>query len=419
MSQGVNAQTVAYQYEKVLDRISLLFQRDHTLFDKIQKRNVETISSRNMRIPLDLLAGGKFRQVNPDGGDFGRGSAITADYAQLSSVYFAFATEFTKLFEVATDSKEKAVQPAAKRNLEAAIDQFRAGIESLLNSDGSGTLDTVVAGSSASAVIEVANPNQFYDNQDIQVFDAVGGTSRGTRTILSVDANGGTITLTATAPAGTTAGDVLIVDGGSGVAASSLLGILYHQFGANTGTWLQLQRTSYPGKLNTPYVDLNNLALTPQVPRLALAKVRRALGIDTPEVDDLMWHMNVDGEAAWENTGLNVTQVIQSQLGGSTSQDMLKKSAPKTMGDRPILCSIHATPQRIDGLCLKHWGRGETQPIGPLEFGGQTMFPIYGDSGGLDASTISYLWCGFNIFTDNPRAGTYILNFAEPNGYSV
>lgn len=419
MAQGQNPQVIAYQYEKVLDRISLLFQRDHTLFDKIEvKKNLETISSRAMRIPLDILAGGKFRQVNADGGDFGRGSALTADFAQISSVYFAHATEFTKLFEVATDNKEKAVEPAAKRNLEAAIDQMRAGVEALLNSDGSGTLDTVV--SATGSVITVNNANQFYDNQDLQVWSALGGTNRtagGLATILSVDGNAQTLTLTAPIPAGTTGSDLLIIDGAPAVAASSLLGIEYHQVDSNTGTWLQLARSSYPGKLKTPHVAMNSQALTPQSVRLALAKVRRALGVDTPEIDNLMWHLNVDMEAAWENVGLIVSQVIQNQLGGSNSEDMLKKSAPKSMGDRPILTSIHAKPTRIDGLCLKHWGRAETQPIAPLEFGGQIMFPVYGASGGVSGATITYLWTGFNVYTDNPRAGVFIDGIASPTGY--
>ena len=417
MAQGQNAQTLAYQYEHVVPKISLLFQRDHTLFDKIEKRdNLQEISSRAMRIPLDILAGGKLRQVNPDGGDFGRGSAIVADYAQISSVYFAFATEFSKLMEVATDSKDKAVEPAAKRNLEAAIDQFRGGIEALLNTDGSGTLDTVVS-VTAPNIITVNNANQFYDNQDIQVFSALGTASLGTVTVQSVDANNKQIYLTGAYPVGTTTGYLLVVDGAPGVAASSLLGVEYHQVNSNTGTWLQLQRAAYPGKLSTPTVNFGSGALTPQKVRLMLNLVRRALGIDTPNVDNLMWQMGVDMEAAWENTGLIVTQVIQNQLGGSESEDMLKKSAPKTMADRPILCSLHAVPQRIDGLCLDHWGRAETQPIGPLEFGGQILFPVYGNSGGLSAATITYLWTGFNVFTDNPRAGVYGSNIALPTGY--
>jgi hypothetical protein len=44
--------------------------------------------------------------------------------------------------------------------------------------------------------------------------------------------------LTQNAPAGTQANDLLLVDGSSGVAASSLLGVEYHQVDSNSGTWL-------------------------------------------------------------------------------------------------------------------------------------------------------------------------------------
>jgi hypothetical protein len=130
--------------------------------------------------------------------------------------------------------------------------------------------------------------------------------------------------------------------------------------------------------------------------------------------------MNVDQVAAWENVGLVVSSVIQNQLKGDQSVDMLQKSAPKTFAGRPIIGgsgSIHATPGRIDGLCLKHWFRVENQPIDYYEVGGQTLFPTYGASGGLSASTMFYLWTGVNIGNDNVRAGVYISSLAIPSGY--
>ncbi len=89
MPQGSQAQYVAYQYEKLLPRIEELMQGDTTLFEKIEKRNVESQSARAMRIPLDVFSGTSPSQVNPDGGDFGRGKAITSIFAQLSPVFFS------------------------------------------------------------------------------------------------------------------------------------------------------------------------------------------------------------------------------------------------------------------------------------------------------------------------------------------
>lgn len=415
MPQGTNVQTLAYQQERVYPKINVLFNRDSILWDKIKKEEAN-LSSRATRIPLDLLAGGVFSQFDPDGGDMGLGSAITSNFGQITSVYFSQATQFTKLFEWATDANQKAIEPAAERNLRVAVNQMRKGLEALLNSDGSGTLDTVVS-TSGTNILNVNNPNQFFDNQYIQVFDPSGPTLRGQVQILSVDTGNKQLQLAAIFPAGTTANDLIVVAGASGVAASSLLGIQYHQTTSNSGQWLQLSRAAYPGKLYTPNLSLNSNSLSPQAVRLALTQLRRRLGIDTPELDDLLWQMNLDQSAAWENTGLIVAEVIQNQLGGDSSQDMLKKRAPKTMAGYPILESNNAVPGRIDGLCMKHWMKTVTKPLGPLEYGGQTQFPTYGGSGGVNASTISYLVWGGNVTTDNPAAGVVITSAAQPAGY--
>lgn len=414
--QGQNAQTVAYQREELGKDIYLLFQRDSTLYGRIQKgKNLEKISSRAMRIPAELLAGGIFSQINPDGGDFGRGSALTADFFQVTSVYFAQATEWSKLAEVATDSDQKAVAPAAKRNLEAAVKQIRTNIEALLNTDGSGTLDTVV--SVAGNVLTVNNANQFYDNQPFQVFPSLGGVSRGNLQVLSVDANSKQITLTTSAAAiGTLANDLLVVAGAPGIAAASLFGLETFQVDSNTGTYLQLARSAYPGKLKTPHIAMNNQAITPQSVRAGTVLLARALGIEhmTGDFQGAIAHMGPDQWLAWENTGLIVTQVIQNQLGGSASENMLKRKPPSEMGPFTILPSVHAKPGRIDVPCLDNWGRAETQPIEDLEFGGQTFFPVYGASGGVSGATINYIWCGFQVYNANPRAGIFWDSCAIP-----
>jgi hypothetical protein len=417
MSAQVNNQTLALQFEKVRDKVSLMYQLDDTLFGKIKKTELEVVSSRPTRIPMELLAGGNFQQSNPDGGDFGVGSGITLDFGTITPIYLSQAIQYTKLAEISTDSNEKAVENIATLNITRAMDQFNTNIEALLQGDGSGTLDSVVVGSSASAVITVNNPNQFADGQVVQVFSAVGGTNRGSVTITSVDVGAKQINLSANAPTGTTAGDILVVAGASGAAAASLLGIKYFQVDSNVGTVLGLNRATYPGKLKTPHVAAGNLALTQAFGRQAIQKVRAALGADTPFQQELIWHMGLEMEAAWEDVGLVVSQVIQNQVSGSNSVDMLKHDAPKTMAGRPVVASIHATPGRIDGICLKNWGRVENKPIDFLEFGGQTLFPTYGGSGGLNASTIFYLWTGMNIYNANVRAGCFIDSIAIPSGY--
>ena len=70
MTQMQNAQSVALQLEKVRDKLPLLYERDDILLTMIQQRgDVEKVSSRNMRLPLQIRPGGKAGLANMDGGD--------------------------------------------------------------------------------------------------------------------------------------------------------------------------------------------------------------------------------------------------------------------------------------------------------------------------------------------------------------
>ena len=75
MAAQNNAQTIALQLEKVRDKVPLLYERDDVLLSMIQQRgDVEKVSSRNMRLPLQVNPGGKAGSYSADGGDLGRGS---------------------------------------------------------------------------------------------------------------------------------------------------------------------------------------------------------------------------------------------------------------------------------------------------------------------------------------------------------
>jgi hypothetical protein len=118
MPAQANANVVALQLEKVRDKVPLLYERDDILLTMIQQRgDVEKVSSRNMRLPLQVNPGGKAGSYNADGGDLGRGSGTAYDVAQVSPIFFRFAIEITKLVEYATTGRERAIENAAKREV--------------------------------------------------------------------------------------------------------------------------------------------------------------------------------------------------------------------------------------------------------------------------------------------------------------
>ena len=93
----------------------------------------------------------------------------------------------------------------------------------------------------------------------------------------------------------------------------SLFGIKYHQNNATTGTWLNLNRATYPQQLQTPRVNAANAALVPGYVRLAINKVRKALGIS--QLGKLIAYTSVEQEHAWENLGITICQVIKEGAG--------------------------------------------------------------------------------------------------------
>src|SRR5229473_1421755 len=242
MPAQANANVIALQLEKVRDKVPLLYERDDILLTMIQQRgDVEKISSRNMRLPLQVNPGGKAGSYNADGGDLGRGSGTAYDVAQVSPIFFRFAIEITKLVEYAT----------TKREVANGMKQFRAFLDKLMQTAGNGVLGSI--SSFAGTTWTMATPPGaalVYVGQTIQVYDSTLTTNRGTANVTAADPISPTQTITVDAnPAGLTANDVIVHDGLSGAQPVSLFGIKYHQNNATTGTWLNLNRATYPVQL--------------------------------------------------------------------------------------------------------------------------------------------------------------------------
>ena len=415
MAGATVGQVLGLMKEYVRPNLPKLYQNESFLWHKIggPKAGVEVVSARPTRVPLELLAGFKVRTGNPDGGPLGRGSGPTTDAGTLVPVYIYQAGEWTKATEINTNSDRKAIEQYAQIMAERALETFNTYMEAILQGPGDFSLDTVV--STGTNQLTVNNANQFQDNQDIDIWSGNSGTFRGTFTILSVDGPNNQLNLTG--GIGTAvANDTIYLSGAAAVSNSGLFGIKYYQVNSNTGSVMNLQRSAYPGKLSTPYVNAGNVPVTPALSRRIEAQMIKALGVESPEKNDVLVHWNTDQAAAWENVALNVSTIIWNQVGGDTSPDMQKKMPPKTFGGRPAMRSIHATPGRIDMLSLKSWFKVENQSIDYYDVAGQTEFPAYGIDGAPVQSTLSYLWTGCQLGNENVRLGAYVDHLPIPTG---
>lgn len=430
MSVAVNSQDIALQMEHVDELVALLIAADSGLYNKIGDVTGEAISvsTRNARFPFLASAGGAFAQTSFDNADMGLGSADTYDVFQIQPVYFAQAVAISKLAEWATEGDHRAVKDFFKDQIKRQLAQFKAELEALYLSDGSGTLGTVVTASSSSGsgaetsyVTTNSAPN-FFDGQLVQFWTAVGGSQRGSGSIAisSVDVLAKKLWFASALPASTTTGDIIIANGGTAAAGSSILGVYYYQNNSTSGSVNGINRTTYPGKMTTPSVNLNSNAVTVSQARLGLQLIRTALGDENPAAKDITWVSNTDQQAAMENLALQVAITNQQDIKDSgASQDMGTKFANDKFLGREVLVSIHAQQGRIDGLALKpSWGRiSLTDGIKLYDVGGQTVFPVYGASGGLASATQFYWVVGENLINRNPRAGCFLSGAAIPTGY--
>jgi len=183
------AQVQALELERVVPQIRVLFERDDKFFSTISKKDVEKISNRQMRVPLEMRPGGRFQYFDPNGGDLGRGSAQQFDKAVLTSVFVSENIEYTKLVQWATDDDRKAVSNAVRRITATALDELRRQLDAQLMQPGNGVVGTIgVVSTSGGVDTYTLNSDGFgarlvrFD-QVVQVFDATLATLRGSGVI--------------------------------------------------------------------------------------------------------------------------------------------------------------------------------------------------------------------------------------------
>jgi hypothetical protein len=437
MSALTEASVQAVELETVREDIPDLMETTDTFYARLKKAgrvlpfststgggygsSFDATGRPSLRIPMRIKAGSAHTQFNADGGDMGRGTGSVYAAQFISPVSFSEALEITAQAMWSTDSDKKSRVNVRATEFTFTLEQFKSNLDADFQGDGSGTLGTVVTAASAGggagpsySNITMDNANQLYDNQVVQIFPSVGGATRGAFQVSFVDGVTNTVWSADALPAGTATGDIVVVNGATGAAGTSIMGIKAYQVNGNTGTLNGLSRSQYPGRLSTPTVNLSGAAITEFTGRQVTSKIELALGIDNAALSDLVWYCNVDQASAMENLAIQVAITNQQQIKGDSSQDMIKKMTPKTFVGYDVIKSVHATPGRIDALCLKYWGMGELKAADLYDVNGMTQFPTIGASGGINASVVSYfVWSG-NIFNSNVRAGAYIQDASQP-----
>src|SRR5678809_1568844 len=202
MSVTDNSSVIGTELERVRPKLETVYEYDDKFFTSIDKKDVEVISNRQMRVPLDLRPGGSFSYFNPDGGDLGRGTGPQWDKATLNSVFLAEAIEYTKLAEWGTNSDRKAVVNAVRKLMAKVTDEFRRQIDGNTMGSGTGVVGTISGVTTSGGVDTYTLGTDGFGarlvrfNQTVQVFDATLATNKGAGLITMWDVENKQISVT-------------------------------------------------------------------------------------------------------------------------------------------------------------------------------------------------------------------------------
>jgi hypothetical protein len=418
MAAVVEAQIAATELEKVLPKIRVVFERDDKFYANIKKRDVEKISHRQMRVPLELRPGGSFQYFNPDGGDLGRGGGPTFDKAVLNSVFASENIEYTKLTQWATDDARKAIVNSVRRLTATALDEMRRQLDAQMMQGGDGvigvvTTDTPAGGSNViTLTTDGFGARLMRYGQTVQVWDGALTAARGNGLITQWDVENKTISITpqiaAVAP-----GDKIVTMGITAPASlPALFGVPYHHSNSSAGSWLGFSRSTTP-EIRANRVNAGNAALTLPLPRLAINKIGNRVGIEN-DVSPRAWTHPCQ-QQAYEEIG-QLVSIIQ-KAAKEESLNMYFGGSNMQLAGAPITPSYNWDKTRIDFIVDEVWGRAEILPIGFYTTDGRKIFEIRGASGGVAAAEIFYMVVGMQTYVANPAACSYIDSLAVPVGY--
>lgn len=421
----VAADVVANELERVEPNVPTLFDHDAVFYADIEKRPVEVISSRDMRIPLELRPGGRSGAVNFDGGDLGRGSGPTFDKAVTNTVNMAHKVEWTKKAEWSTDSARKAVLNTFRHLLAKSMAEFRRNVDSWCMGDGTGVMGVISAVANAGGKDTYTFGTDGFairllrDDHSYSIYNAALSTRRtftgsssdisGEALIEFHDISNKQVRMDGEA-AGAVAGDKLVVSGLSSTPPVWLNGVAYHHSDASTGTWLGLDRATIPQIRANRVTASGSLAFAHA--RLAMNKIGDRVGRDN--MKKVVAWMHPAQVAAFEALAQQVMVVNKTSKNDTFNPYF---SEDFQLAGAPVKTSFSWDKTRIDFIARDAWGRAEMHPPGFYTVDGRKIFPLYGASGGLAAAQIFYIVASFNLFINNPAVGAYISGLTVPTGY--
>ena len=435
----VESAVEAIELDAFSKRIPDLVPHDETLYGYL-KSNATTIPISNItaaggvprpsfRVPFRAQAGAAISQGTGNADSLGRGTGSTWAAFALSPVFFYSTCEISFLARISTEGAKRGLFNVQAQELKNTFTQATQGLESLLQGDGTGTLDqipstaTITSPSSGNAyAVSIAGLNnafQFQDQQTVQVYSAVGSspTYVGTFTVSYTDPVTQTIIGASAASAFTiSTGDYLVVAGSSAGVGASILGLDAWLVNSPTGSIGGLLRQNFGGRLSTPEINLGGASITLSTGLRALTLLLRALGPSNPAAKKAVWYCGPDQAMQMAELYLNSIYSETSRNAGDVTPDVAKREWPKQYAGRPVIVGMNAKPGALKLFTADVAYLGELLPLELYDFGGGITSAPVPDivNGGYLTSTMFAYVSALNLAFSNVRAAVRVDDAAQP-----
>ena len=378
------------ELESFVEKIADLQQHFNKLQTRLE-RDGKTIQCSNMTsragtarapfwVPTRVQGGAGIQQFASDTAgtvaSWPRGSGSQFVSFAGSPIRLINVCEISNLAIEATSDKEKGLVKFSREEMDKTLLAFENGREALLNSDGTGTIDVIPSsatvnnntgsGAQTSSIIGLANAARFVDQQGILVFSA-GGTQRtggiSVALISYVEPVTETLYFSTVLPTGTTTTDLLVIQGGTGVAGSSIWGQKYWINNSNTGTRGGVTVSNYPGRFQTPIINFNGSGSLVNSTAQRVESIRmRALGDDYDANEKSFWYTNFQQGVALADEFYNPGYTRLDEGGNKEIPDLARRNMQGTWAGREIVYSSTADPTRMDLFVPEDWYKGELFP---------------------------------------------------------
>ena len=386
-----------------------------------------------MRVPFRGQGGAAIQQATADTSSsifiWNRGTGSNYGNFTAAPVRLVNTCEISNLTIEATDGKDRGLVKIKREELANSLKAFDDGREALLHRDGSGTINTIPAGAvinsgtgggligtATYSSMTVENAAAFQDQQTITFLSAVGGTSHGVATISFVEPVTNTIYSTAAWPTtagGPVAGDIIVVQGATGAAASSVLGKDYWIQNGNVGTIGGVSKADWPGRFSTPTINFGGTgSIVPQTAQRIQAIRMRAMGDDFDGEESAFWVGNPAQSLQFSNM-FYAPGITRIDNGGDSIPDMARKNMSKTVLGTDVVWSTVAEPTRMDYIVPDTWHVGQLFDTRLHEWTpGNTVVPVpaIGGTAGqtyFDSFMFAYEWGGQYVCND-PKRNFYL-----------